>query len=126
MCFVKIIINLSIINQFFCCFSVLSSINCNDNNTESSVANLSVSLSPMMDGMLEELKYTIDLSENETNVNRTEEETNVSINITEPESEFYFIYELYCVMFSLLFHFNFVTNLYYNILILGACLYDRL
>jgi hypothetical protein len=29
-------------------------------------------------------------------------------------------------MFSLLFHFNFVTNLYYNILILGACLYDRL
>ncbi len=41
-----------------------------------------------MDRMLEELEYTIDLSENETKVNRTEEETNISINITEPESEF--------------------------------------
>jgi hypothetical protein len=63
----------------------------------------------MKEGMLKELNYIIDLSENESNV---------FINITEPESEFFFIYELYCVMFSLLFHFNFVTNLYHNILIL--------
>ncbi len=96
----KIIINNSIINQFFYLFfSVLSSINCNESNTKSSVANLSVSLPSLMDGMLEELKYN-DLSENEAKVNRTEEETNISINIIEPKSEFFSLMNFIGVSFT--------------------------